>query len=1293
LGCIYDINLYSNTKYDMSHYHDLITGLPETEEASESFVETDPVFEAWLLATPPLYSEVDPAFSAWLLATPPAYPADIPDITGLVPYTGATGNVDLGANFITTSSVYFPASISAIIDCTTAVGANATIIYMSGGDTDTGNGGNVEISGGSTTDVGGVGGNVKIVGGNGGLVDLQGTEIRIVTNGGFYGHLKADLLTSHDGVFQFPNKAGEKIIATTEDITGTNSGTNTGDQFGDGVSITGTGTLLDPFVSASGGGDMFLASAQTVTGAKTFDNGTLLLRNVADTFNGSFTNTNTADHIYTLKDSDGTIAFTSDIIAETDPVFGAWLIATPPAYASDLALYVPYTGATGDVDLGIHKITTEELNFNKFDGQSGWIRVLPATSGTQSGGSIAIAAGNTNYASGGSVDIRGGNSSDALTGNGGSVSIGGGYASGARPSGNISIEAPLGGFFRLAANGNFIKLSTALLTTSDVNVVDFPDKAGTLAMTDDITTALMPFVPYTGATADVNIGEFSLHTSRDITLGDPITNGGGTIKIIDGDIAIPTQGTFTIIGSKGFDTADGAPVSIYGGFGGDNGGKGGNLNLSAGNAIGGDSNGGLLALTSGAATGTGTPGDLLIGSNPSGTLVSLRTNGLTGITKIVTFPNKDGTIAYIDDIPFVPTVLDDLTDVVIATPAVDQVLRYNGAEWVNGVPSLVSAGSGVTFFYSDSASGVSTYETISIVPDAGAEADESIVVNAETLDFEQYSTTAALGRTLLDAGIWEFNIYTYATPSTGTSTLLFDVYQRAADTTETLLFTVETPDIDNSSVGLITLTSVQPSFVIDATDIIVVKVRARTTSVVDVTLHFVHSGTTHYSNIHTPFITLHNDLAGKQGGTASEYYHLTSAQYTALGTFITLADIPAETDPVFGAWLIATPPLFSEIDPVFSAWLLATPPLYSFTETDPIFVAWDKSTGISITVSQISDFPVTIGDTVAPASNTDLYIPQWSGANSKTLSDGINPATLQTIDANGNISTNNILVGYATQATAAGTTTLTVSSKKNQVFTGTLAESCVLPDATTLTVGQEFYIDNDSTGVVTIKTNGGATLYALQTLHDCSVVVSDISTSAGVWDINAFAKLDRANTMAGTLDMGANSITMSGSIAVTGTRVTKVWATDTESTNPPTVGGVVYAPTHRNGITTRDVTTASGAVNVAHGLGRTPKKVKVTAMLISSAGVSQFATGCYDGTNHSGLNICYSEGTSTAVTDQIFSSTAYELGFSAATIVNPYTGVNRQDAVITVDGTNIIFTWTKAGTVASATANIMWEVE
>jgi hypothetical protein len=67
------------------------------------------------------------------------------------------------------------------------------------------------------------------------------------------------------------------------------------------------------FTVPAGGGDMELASVQTVTGAKTFNDTKLLLRNVANTFNGRFTNTNTANRVYTLKDADGTIAFTSDI--------------------------------------------------------------------------------------------------------------------------------------------------------------------------------------------------------------------------------------------------------------------------------------------------------------------------------------------------------------------------------------------------------------------------------------------------------------------------------------------------------------------------------------------------------------------------------------------------------------------------------------------------------------------------------------------------------------------------------------------------------------------------------------------------------------------------------------------------------------------------------------------------------------------------------------------------------------------------------------------------------------------
>ena len=65
--------------------------------------------------------------------------------------------------------------------------------------------------------------------------------------------------------------------------------------------------------SVGGGGDMVLASAQTNSGAKTFLDSTLLLRNVANTFSSKFTNTATAARTWTLKDADGTIAFLSDI--------------------------------------------------------------------------------------------------------------------------------------------------------------------------------------------------------------------------------------------------------------------------------------------------------------------------------------------------------------------------------------------------------------------------------------------------------------------------------------------------------------------------------------------------------------------------------------------------------------------------------------------------------------------------------------------------------------------------------------------------------------------------------------------------------------------------------------------------------------------------------------------------------------------------------------------------------------------------------------------------------------------
>ena len=67
----------------------------------------------------------------------------------------------------------------------------------------------------------------------------------------------------------------------------------------------------------------------------------------------------------------------------------------------------------------------------------------------------------------------------------------------------------------------------------------------------------------------------------------------------------------------------------------------------------------------------------------------------------------------------------------------------------------------------------------------------------------------------------------------------------------------------------------------------------------------------------------------------------------------------------------------------------------------------------------------------------------------------------------------NAVSGWTTTATAAGTTTLTVDSTYHQDFTGTTTQTVVLPDVTTLAVGHSYFLDNDSTGAVTVNSSGG----------------------------------------------------------------------------------------------------------------------------------------------------------------------------------------------------------------------------
>jgi hypothetical protein len=94
-----------------------------------------------------------------------------------------------------------------------------------------------------------------------------------------------------------------------------------------------------------------------------------------------------------------------------------------------------------------------------------------------------------------------------------------------------------------------------------------------------------------------------------------------------------------------------------------------------------------------------------------------------------------------------------------------------------------------------------------------------------------------------------------------------------------------------------------------------------------------------------------------------------------------------------------------------------------------------------------------------------------------------------------------LLGGYTTTATAAGTTTLLASSTLLQFFTGTTTQTIVLPVASTLVVGAQFNIHNNSTGDLTVNSSGGnlvATVTANTTCTFTCILAS--GTSAASWD-------------------------------------------------------------------------------------------------------------------------------------------------------------------------------------------------
>lgn len=152
--------------------------------------------------------------------------------------------------------------------------------------------------------------------------------------------------------------------------------------------------------------------------------------------------------------------------------------------------------------------------------------------------------------------------------------------------------------------------------------------------------------------------------------------------------------------------------------------------------------------------------------------------------------------------------------------------------------------------------------------------------------------------------------------------------------------------------------------------------------------------------------------------------------------------------------------------------------------------------------------------------------------------------------------------GYATTVTAASTTTLTSLSAYQQYFTGATTQTVVMPDVTTLVLGQSWQITNNSTGNVTIQSSGSNQIIILGSGE--TIIITCISltgTDSSSWNVKLI--------VAGKYLTITNSI----GVALTTTTNTDITSITLDSGDWDVTASIIFGPNAFN------ITLAQGWLN------------------------------------------------------------------------------------------------------------------
>lgn len=200
---------------------------------------------------------------------------------------------------------------------------------------------------------------------------------------------------------------------------------------------------------------------------------------------------------------------------------------------------------------------------------------------------------------------------------------------------------------------------------------------------------------------------------------------------------------------------------------------------------------------------------------------------------------------------------------------------------------------------------------------------------------------------------------------------------------------------------------------------------------------------------------------------------------------------------------------------------------------------------------------------------------------------GATVSTLAARDASGNLTAVNHIEGFTTVTTAAGTTTLTVTSNYTQVFTGSSTQIVLLP-TTSIVAGQQYFIVNQSTGAVTVQSSGANTIVILaaSTSAIFTAVVATPTTAAN-WDFQ-YASVKAASGKSGTF---SNTITLAGTDATT----------MTFPSTSATVAGLGTTQTFTGQDKFNNFIDVNNAVTVASNAGTVPVTFRLNTFTNSSA--------------------------------------------------------------------------------------------